>query len=96
MHICIYAGKKQLIFCLGLIYLFAPKSANQCTQQSAWVIFSNSNVLFVLRQHTKRTWFFDCCDSIFYTIKVTFDLQQVNTSSAEGPHLPIGGDLALS
>ena len=67
------------------------KPTNQCAQQSAWVIFSNSNVLFVLRQHTKRTWFFDCCDSIFYTIKVTFDLQQVNTSSAEGPHLPIGG-----
>ena len=35
------------------------KPTNQCAQQSAWVIFSNSNVLFVLRQHTKRTWFFD-------------------------------------
>ena len=31
------------------------KQTNQCAQQSVWVIFSNPNVFFVLRQHTKRT-----------------------------------------
>ena len=83
MHICVYVGKKPPDG--------AVSQSNQSVRATERVgsIFKSERSLCPASAYKEDVVFFDCCGSIFYILKVTFVLQQLNVlRQLSGPQLP--------